>query len=116
MEEDNTNQIRYQIRLYSDATEYLDDIFREFNGGYINPDEALKRVNLMKHEYNKLVAPVPPEGQKLHELVNKLFSQVENYFIYFKRVYRENPEINLNVLKTKYYAAQEASRLEYSNL
>lgn len=112
----DANDILYQLDVYVQVSEYLDDVFREFSDGYVEADAALKRVNLLKHEYNKLVDPVPEEAEKLNQLVNKLLSRVENYFIYYKRANREDPEINIKMAQAKFELAQEAEKLQYMYL
>ncbi|MBD3426106.1 MAG: hypothetical protein GF409_02610 [Candidatus Omnitrophica bacterium] len=105
--------IRYQLHIVTDVNEYLDDLFLEFSEGYIHPDKALAKVNLLKHEYNKLVEPVPEEGIKLHELMNKLLARIEYYFIHYKRTDRENPQINLQIARARFDFNREEERLRY---
>lgn len=107
----NVEDIQYQLYTYDQLTSYLDDLFKEFSEGYMQPEIALKKVNVLKHEYNKLVEPVPEEAEKFHDLVNVLLSRIENYFIYWKRANRENPEINIKIAKTKFELANEEAKL-----
>ncbi|MBD3379729.1 MAG: hypothetical protein GF408_04625 [Candidatus Omnitrophica bacterium] len=104
-------EVMYQLKIYKDVTEYLDEMFRQFSAGHILPHEGLRKTNLLKHEYNKLVRPVPEKAQKLNDLVNQLLSRVENYFIYYERFFRESPEINLKIARSKFELAREADRL-----
>lgn len=107
------DEILFQLKLYTEVTEHLDSIFRNFSDGYLSSDESLKKISLLRHEYNKLVDPHPDETSILKDLVNKLLSRIEYYFIYFKRVFRENPEINLKVAQTRFELAKEAERLRF---
>lgn len=107
------NEIMYQLKIYKDVTEYLDEVFRQFSDGYLDPPTAQHKINLLHHEYNKLVTPVPKAAQKLHDLVQQLLSRVENYFIYRERFFRESGELNYKIAKTKYELLQEADRLMF---
>lgn len=106
--------IQHQLKIYDEVTEYLDEVFQEFSDGYMDADTALKKINLLKHEYNKIVQPVPKEAENLHQLVKSLLSQVENYFIYYKKVNRENLDINIKVARAKFEASREAERLRFT--
>ncbi len=107
-----TGDIAHQLELYQQTTKYLDEIFQQFSEGYLFADPALKKVSVLKHEYEKQSQPVPPETQRLHELMKQLLSQVENYFIYHKKILRENPELNLKIAKTTYELSMEADKLQ----
>lgn len=111
--EPDVEAIRYQLHITKDVNEYLDDLFQKFSEGYVSPDEALEKVGLLRHEYNKLVEPVPQEGKQLHVLLNRLLSRIEYYFIHYKRTDRENPEINLQIAKARFEFTQEEQRLRY---
>ncbi|MFC1548473.1 hypothetical protein ACFL5E_00780 [Candidatus Omnitrophota bacterium] len=111
--EPDVEGIQYLLYISDDATEYLDDLFQKFSDGYVDPDKALEKVSLLRHEYNKLVNPVPKEGEKLHELMNRLLSRVEYYFIHYKRMDRENPLINFQIAQARYEYLQEEHRLRY---
>ena len=113
MEQAKKEEILFQLQLYSEVTEHLDTIFQKFSEGYVSSDESLSRTSLLRHEYNKLADPYPEEVEKLHELINVLLSRVENYFIYFKRTQRENPELNLKIAITKIELAGEVERLRF---
>ena len=106
-------RIAYQLDLYTELAEYLDDVFREFSQGYLEPDPALKKIHVITHQYNIAVNPVPKEAEKLHELTKQLLSRVENYFIHYKSNFREDPELNRKILETKYELSREAERLHY---
>ena len=106
-------KIADQIYLYREVMEHIKEISERFSDGYIEPNEALKKVTVLRHAYNTKSEPVPAEARELHELMNHMFSRLENYFIYFKSAYRENPYLNAKVAETKFYASQEAERLEY---
>ncbi|MFH1664734.1 MAG: hypothetical protein ABIA77_01145, partial [Candidatus Omnitrophota bacterium] len=78
-------EVLYQIDIYMQLSEYLNDLFQEFSEGYIEADPALKKVTVAKYEYHKITGDVPEEVRTLNRLVKELLSQIENYFIYFKR-------------------------------
>lgn len=105
--------IMYHIVIYDELTEYLDGLFEKFSEGYMDPDTALTRVLVMKNEYKKKVEPVPPETEKLHALTKQLFSYLENYFIHYKRAYREHPFINMQILDTRIQLEREISELRF---
>lgn len=107
------NEIMYQLKIYKDVTEYLDEVFQQFSDGYLDPPTAQHKINLLHHEYNKLVDPVPAEAERLHFLVNQLLSRVENYFIYRERFFRESGELNLKIAQTKFELLKEADRLMF---
>ena len=106
--------IQHQLEIYNEVAGYLDEVFREFSEGYLGAGAALKKINVLKHEYDKIVKPVPEEAERLRRLVMDLLSQVENYFIYFKRANRENPDINIKVARARFAASMEAERLQYA--
>lgn len=110
----DTGDIQHQLKIYGEVTEYLDEVFQEFSEGYMDADTALGKINLLKHEYDKITQPVPKEAEKLHQLVKNLLSQIENYFIYYKKANRENPGINLKVARAKFEASREAERLRFA--
>ena len=108
----NEDQVGYHVGVYKDISEYLNDLFQRFSDGYVQPEKALEKVNLLKHEYTKLSQSVPPEAERLFDLLKQLLYHVENYFIHFKRVNMENPEINMEIAKINYALSAEAERLE----
>jgi hypothetical protein len=105
-----------QIHLYREVMQHLSEISESFSFGYNTPNEALKRVMVLRHAYNNKSEPLRPEVERFNELMNRMFSRLENYFIHFKSIYREDPYLNAKVAETKFYAAQEAERLEYMYL
>jgi len=107
------HEVLRQIDLYYQVTEYLDDLFKRFSEGYIEADPALKKVIYFRHEYEKLARPVPEQAKPLYAQTLELLAQVENYFIHFKRVNRENPGINLKIAGAKIKLLQEMERLQY---
>ncbi|MGB2601543.1 MAG: hypothetical protein WBD00_05010 [Candidatus Omnitrophota bacterium] len=111
--EPDVESIRYQLHVARDVNEYLDDLFQKFSEGYVDPDKALEKVGLLRHEYNKLVEPVPQEGEQLHMLLNRLLSRIEYYFIHYKSMDRENPLINFQIAKARFEFNQEEQRLRY---
>ncbi len=111
MMEPDTDGMRYQLQVSKDVNEYLDDLFLKFSEGYIDPDTALEKVGLLRHEYNKMVEPVPYEGERLHALMNKMLSRIEYYFIHYKRADRENPLINYQIAQSRVECLREEQRL-----
>ena len=109
-------EIANQIFLYKEVMEHLKDISEKFSDGYLLPDEALKKVTVLRHAYNSEAKPVPNEAKKLVELVNQMFSRLENYYIYFKKSFRERSDLNAKIAESKFRASQEAERLEYTYL
>ena len=105
-----------QIHLYKEVMQHLSEISESFSFGYNTPNEALKRVMVLRHAYNNKSEPLRPEIERFNSLMNQMFSRLENYFIHFKSIYREDPYLNAKVAETKFYAAQEAERLEYMYL
>jgi hypothetical protein len=105
-------KIADQIFLYKEVMQHISDISESFSFGYNTPDEALKRLIVLRHAYNSKSEPLRPEIVKFNELINQMFSRLENYFIHFKSIYREDPYLNSKIAETKFYAAQEAERLE----
>ena len=116
-QEDGIKQdILFQLQLYEEISQYMADLFQKFSEGYIEANEALEKANLLKHEYKKRAVPVSSPAENLYQLVMDFLSQVENYFIYFKRANRENPEINLKIARVKFNLAKEADRLYFEFL
>jgi len=109
-------EMAYLLDIADRATEYLDELFEEFGQGEIEANTALERLSILVNEYDKSVEPVPPEAEKLDELMMILFSRVENYFIYYKRADRENPEINLKLAEARVDLTREARRLQFRYL
>jgi hypothetical protein len=105
-----------QIFLYKEVMQHISDISESFSFGYNTPDEALKRILVLRHAYNSKSEPLRPEISRFNDLMNQMFSRIENYFIHFKTVYREDPYLNSKIAESKFYAAQEAERLEYTYL
>jgi len=105
--------ISYQLEISDRVTEYFSELFTDFSGGYIEAGEVLRKLSLAKNEYNLSLGLILPEGERLHELMKKLFSQIENYFIFYKRTDRENPEINLKIAELRFEIYKEVVRLQY---
>ncbi|HPN73199.1 MAG TPA: hypothetical protein PKZ41_04300 [Candidatus Omnitrophota bacterium] len=105
-----------QIYLYREVMQHISDISESFSYGYNTPDEALKRVLVLRHAYNTKSEPLCPEIKRFNDLMNQMFSRLENYFIHFKQIYREDPYLNAKLAETKFYTAEEAERLEYTYL
>ena len=109
-------EVANQVYLYKEVMEHLKGISEKFSDGYLLPDEALKKVTVLRHAYNTEAKPVPAEAKKLFDLVNQMFSRLENYYIYFKKSFRERADLNAKVAQSKFKASQEAERLEYTYL
>lgn len=105
-----------QLYLYREVMQHISDISESFSFGYNTPDEALKRVLVLRHAYNSKSEPLRPEVMRFNDLMNQMFSRIENYFINFKQIYKEDPYLNAKLAETKFYTAQEAERLEYTYL
>jgi hypothetical protein len=99
------------LEVTQELMTYLDDVYKQFGGGYLLPGEAQKKINLMEHEYSKLVSPVPPDAAKLHDLTMTLMSRMEHYFVYFKKIFREHPEISAKIMQTRYEVSWEMDKL-----
>ena len=106
-------EIAYQLEVAAQVTMYIDDLFQEFSDSYIQPDPALRRLSMWRNEYNKATEPAPERAQKLHSLVNRLFSQIENYFIHYKRSNRENVNINSKIANLSFEIYKESIKLQH---
>lgn len=117
MQQAHKDEILNQLYVYDEVSEYLADLFQKFSEGYIEPREALDSVNLLMHEYSKKTRPVPPEAQKLNTLMKQMLSRIENYFITYKRAYRELPDMNRKLVESRIAVMQEAEKLrvEYAH-
>lgn len=110
------DEVDYQLYIYREVMQHLKEISESFSDGYIDPDEALKKIIVLRHTYNKKSKPGPTETEELNQLMNKMLSRLENYFIYFKSSYREHPYLNAKIAETKFKVTQEAERLQYTYL
>ncbi|MFC1570357.1 hypothetical protein ACFL4E_01070 [Candidatus Omnitrophota bacterium] len=108
------DEVNFQLYIYREVMQRLKEISESFSDGEISPDEALHKVTLLRHTYNQKSNPGAKETEQLNELVNKMMSRLENYFIYFKSSYREHPYLNAKVAETKFQVTQEADRLQYT--
>ncbi len=106
-------EVAYQLEVAAEVTEYIDELFQKFSDGYIKANTALEKLSLWRNEYNKATEPTPESTQKLHELVNKLFSQIENYFIHYKNTDRENVNINSKIANISFEIYKETIKLQY---
>ncbi|MDD5488266.1 MAG: hypothetical protein PHH49_04810 [Candidatus Omnitrophica bacterium] len=111
--ETSSNDIKLQIKFYSEVKDYLNDLFNKFGDGYLSPDAALTKVTFIKLEYIKIAEPVPNEAKELFERVKTLLNRAENYFIYYKSRGREDPEINYKLAQAQVNVVIEADRLSY---
>lgn len=107
------NILLHQIDMTRVTAEKLSALFQVFSDGYIEAEEALTKLSLYGNDYTLAVSPVLPEGEHLHELMKRLISHAENYFIHFKSVDRESAFINYQIAKTKIEIAKELAKFEY---
>ncbi|MBF0217317.1 MAG: hypothetical protein HQL30_10035 [Candidatus Omnitrophica bacterium] len=105
--------IEYEIQVSDKLSEFLSDLFDKFSEGYVEPDEALKKLSVYRNEFDLSVNPPQKDGERLFELMHQFLSYIENYFIYFKRTQRENPEINIEIYKLKVDIKKEVIRLNH---
>lgn len=105
-----------QLHLYREVMEHIGTISESFSFGYTTPDEALKRVLVLRHAYNSESEPLRPEVEEFNRLINRMFSRLENYFIHFKSSFREDPYLNMKLAEKKFYVNQEAERLLHTYL
>ncbi len=101
----------YQLDISAQVTEHLQEIFDEFNNSFMDYQPALERISILKNEYGKAIDPVPEEGGILHDLMVQLLSRVENFFLHYKKTGREDVELNIKIVKTKFEIAKEATKL-----
>lgn len=113
MNESNKEVLAYQIDVSRKLMEYIAEMFDEFGQGDMEANQALEKLSLWKNEYDKAVYPVLEEGVKLDELMGKFFSQIENYFIFYKRANRESTEINIKMVETRNELTREAAKLSF---
>lgn len=113
MNESNKEILAYQIDVSRKLMEYIAEMFDTFGEGDMEASQALEKLSLWKNEYDKAVYPVLEEGVKLDELMEKFFSQIENYFIFYKRANRENTDINIKMVETRNELTREAARLSF---
>ncbi|MBU0571320.1 MAG: hypothetical protein KJ995_01995 [Candidatus Omnitrophica bacterium] len=106
-------EIAYQLEVAAEVTKYIDELFQKFSDGYIEAEIALQKLSLWRNEYNKATESPPESAKKLHELVNKLFSQIENYFIYYKNVDREDININSKIANISFEIYKETIKLQH---
>jgi len=110
---DETQEMNYQLDVSSRVTEYVDELFQDFSDGYIEAQIAFEKLSLWRNEYNKATEPVPEKALRLHELVNQLLSQLENYFIHYKHKDRENININSKIANLSFEIYKETIKLRY---
>ena len=110
---ENASEIVYQLEIAAEVTEYVDELFQKFSDGYIEANIALQKLSLWRNEYNKATEPTPERTKKLHELINKLFSQIENYFIHYKFANRENMNINSKIANLSFEIYKETIKLQH---
>jgi len=111
--QNDSEEISYQLEISAKVTEYLDELFAAFSDGYLEAEIALAKLSLWRNEYNKATDPVPERAARLHELVNHLFSQLENYFIHYKNANRENININSKIANLSFEIYKETIKLQH---
>jgi len=107
----NKADILYQLDISAQVTDHLQKVFDEFNDSFMDYQPALERISVLKNEYSKAIDPVPEEGEKLHLLMVQLLSRVENFFLHYKKTGREDVELNIKIVKTKFEITREATKL-----
>ncbi|MBF0494665.1 MAG: hypothetical protein HQL28_06000 [Candidatus Omnitrophica bacterium] len=110
------SNLAYQVDISMQVTQLIGDLFQNFSDGYVEADEALEKLNLYEHDYGREMFPPAKELKKLDELIKKLFSAIENYFIFYKEHGRENPEIDMKIVNIRNEIAVEASNFQYLRL
>ena len=111
--QEEAQELDYQLEIASRVTEYVDELFQNFSDGYVEAEIALEKLSLWRNEYNKATEPVPEKADRLHELVNQLLSQLENYFIHYKHKDRENVNINSKIANLSFEIYKETIKLQY---
>ena len=110
--------ILYQVEISEFTLEQLHDIFDEFHHeSFLDYGTAIDRVNLLANSYynalQKSPAPIPEDGKKLEELMTKLLSRMEKYYVYYKKDGRENPYVNYQMREAMAHVEYEIERLVY---
>jgi hypothetical protein len=100
-----------QLKETTRVLDEVSEVFQRFSDGYMEANEALKRVDLLSHSYEKALKTVLPEGEALHGMMKAMFSQVEQYLVHFKNTDREDPVINIKIINIKREINQEMFRL-----
>jgi len=107
--------ILYQVELVEHTTDELERIYAQFTDTFMDYEPALERINILINNYhkvmNRLPVPVPEEGKKIDELMKKLLSKMENYYLHCKQTGRQNPYINFQIHHAIAEISQERSRL-----
>ena len=109
----DTEIMHYQLDVTQELSDYLSELFQSFSDGYLESEGALEKLSVYSNDYSLAISPPLDEGKKLYDLMKTLLSHAENYFIFYKRVNRENPDINHKIFMTKQKIARELVRISY---
>lgn len=111
----NKDILRYQVEISTKTATNIQEIYDSFHNSFIDYEPALEKINILINEYNKAIQliEIPKSGESLHELMKKLLSRVEKYFVYYKSTGRENAEINFEIYTIAIEIAKEADKLAY---
>ena len=109
--------ILYQVEISQFTLGELREIFDEFHESFLDYGTAIDRVNVLANSYynalQKTPAPIPPDGKKLEEMMTKLLSRMEKYYVYYKKDGRENPFVNYQMHEAMAHVSFEIERLVY---
>ena len=118
----NPEQMRKEVILYQlEVTQHtmneLQMIFDQFNDTFIDYQPAIDRVSILINNYQKVMhrlpIPIPEDGEKLDDLVNKLLSRMERYYMYCKQTGRQHPYLNFQIHQAMFEVLQERERLVF---
>lgn len=112
--------ILYQVEISDKTIDGLQEIFDKFQDSFIDYGPALDRINVLINDYYKAIqsapSPIPEEGKKLHELMKKLMSRMEKYYVSYKRYGRKNTFISFQIYEVMADVAREKERLVFMYL
>jgi hypothetical protein len=108
--------ILYMLDISGKTTERVQEIFDNFNSSDMDYESAIAETSILMNEYNKAInilpQPLPRESKKLHELMRRLLSQIERYFMFYKRAGREDQAIDYEIFSARNEIMREAHRLQ----
>jgi hypothetical protein len=106
--------LQYQLQVSNQTTAHIQEIYLTFQDSFIDYGPALEKINILINEYNKAMELVfvPTIGEKLDNLMKKLLSRAEKYFVFYKRDGREYASVNLQILEAMIEISHETRRLE----
>ncbi len=103
------------INLSEDTTLRVREIYDEFQGSFIDYEPAIQKINVLINDYNNTIQSLsedlPAEGGQLDELIKKLLSRIEKYFVHWKSFGRANPYINAQIYQVMAEIGREKERL-----